>query len=102
MQRFHEADAHRHEMIVNTLMQKITKMAAEDHRSTIRIEELERQQDMLRAVVGHVLFKGWRKLKLVYDKLNSENGHNKNLKQHDAYLNKFSANFEYANLIENF
>ena len=36
------------------LVAKLNEMAQEDHGSTLRIEELERQRDLLRSAVEHV------------------------------------------------
>ena len=50
----HQEDIRRHEEIAMGLVAKMNEMAQEDQGSTLRIEELERQRDLLRSAVEHV------------------------------------------------
>ena len=54
MQRFHEENSRRHEGLVQTLRQKLEEMNQEDQGPTRRIEELERQRNMLQMAMTHV------------------------------------------------
>ena len=54
MQRFHEPELQRHEAMVQLLMQKISEMIQEDQGSTMRVEELDRQHNMLQAAMAHM------------------------------------------------
>ena len=50
----HQEDIQRHEEIAMSLVAKMNEMVQEDQGSTMRIEELERQRDMLSDAMGHV------------------------------------------------
>ncbi|CAE7316995.1 unnamed protein product [Symbiodinium microadriaticum] len=50
----HQEDVQRHEEIAMSLLTKMNEMVQEDQGSTLRIEELERQRDMLSNAMGHV------------------------------------------------
>ena len=54
MQRFHEAELHRYEGIVQALMQKINEMTQEDQGATIRIEDLERRRDLMKDAMARM------------------------------------------------
>ena len=54
MRIFHQEDIQRHEVIVMKLAEQLDELIQEDEGSTMRIEELERQLNYLRAAVGHV------------------------------------------------
>ena len=50
----HQEDVQRHEEIAMSLIARMNEMVQEDQGSTMRIEELERQRDLLNNLVGHV------------------------------------------------
>ena len=50
----HQEDVQRHEEMVMGLVARMEEMVQEDQGSTIRIEQLERQRDLLSNAVGHV------------------------------------------------
>ena len=50
----HQEDVHRHEEMVMSSVARMDEMVQEDQGSTIRIEQLERQRDLLSNAVGHV------------------------------------------------
>ncbi|CAE7454150.1 unnamed protein product [Symbiodinium microadriaticum] len=50
----HQEDIQRHEEIAMSLLAQMNEMVQEDQGSTLRIEELERQRDLLRNAVEHV------------------------------------------------
>ena len=54
MRIFHQEDILQHEPIVMNLTTRLNELIQEDQGSTMRIEELERQRNMLRSAVEHV------------------------------------------------
>ena len=50
----HQEDVQRHEEIAMSLLARMNEMVQEDQGSTMRIEELERQRDLLSNAMGHV------------------------------------------------
>ena len=54
MKASHQEDIRHHEEIAMSSVAKLNEMAQEDHGSTLRIEELERQRDLLRSALEHV------------------------------------------------
>ena len=50
----HQEDIQRHEEMAMSLLTRMKEMVQEDQGATLRVEELERQRDMLRNAVEHV------------------------------------------------